>query len=292
MLWCWNQDKRFSKKLSDVTFPLINTYFSTGQWNWTIYKLGTSRALGYLKFCLWYAQKIIMQALLEASSPQFGIQYAGVAPSASDLLKLSAPRNGDPVPVCHGTWHRKDFNICHGWFQLLPGRGSSSGHKGCLCRAWCDGRAKLLHVMCLGNWEMAEISGSWHIMLPAGIKSQSGALFLPCIPVSSFPAHSPFCLGLMALYFIFLFIKQNLGLCSLRISWNVVEIFLIIATRPLSQAEPAWRAQPPANSAPVRNIDQWPVAVRRHLRVCLLPGVLKMWAGKCRRLCVPTVVPR
>lgn len=101
-----------------------------------------------------------------------------------------------------------DFNICHGRFQLLPGRGSSSRHKGCLCRVWCDGRAKLLHVMCLGNWETAEISGSWHILLLAGTKSQSGASFLPCIPVSSFSAHSTFCLGLIALYFIFLFIKQ------------------------------------------------------------------------------------
>lgn len=161
---------------------------------------------------------------------QFGMPHTGAAPSASALLKLSAPWNGDPVPVCHGTRHRKDFNICHGRLQLLPGRGSSSAHKGCLCRAWSDGRAKLLHVMCLGNWEMAEISGSWHILLSAGTRSQSDTLFLPSIPVSSLPAHSTFCLGLMALYFILLFIKKNVGLCSLRISWNVVKVFLINQT--------------------------------------------------------------
>lgn len=32
-------------------------------------------------------------------------------------------------------------------------------HKSCLCRVWCDARAKLLYFMCLGNWEMAEILG-------------------------------------------------------------------------------------------------------------------------------------
>lgn len=64
-----NQDKRVSKKLSDVTFWLISACFSTGQWNGTIYKLGTSCILGYLKFCLWYAQKITTWAHLKASSP-------------------------------------------------------------------------------------------------------------------------------------------------------------------------------------------------------------------------------
>lgn len=90
---------------------------------------------------------------------QFETHQSGVAHSASDPLKLPAPWNGDPVPVCHGARHRNNFNICHGRFQLLPGRDSSSAHKGCLCRAWCDGRAKLLHVMCLGNgWDFRELA--------------------------------------------------------------------------------------------------------------------------------------
>lgn len=117
---------------------------------------------------------------------QFGIQHTGVAPSASGLLKLSAPWSGEPVPVCHGARHRNDFNICHRRFQLLPGRGSSSGHKGCLCRAWCDGRAKLLHVMCLGNWEMAEISGAGTSCSPL----EPSPSQVPCFSLASQYYHS------------------------------------------------------------------------------------------------------
>lgn len=43
-------------------------------------------------------------------------------------------------------------------------------------------------VMCLGNWEMAEISAGWHILLPTGTKTQSGALVSPLHPSVIIPS--------------------------------------------------------------------------------------------------------